>query len=140
MTKQQYRPHSHIYDTSWLPEGISISNNDLTIVHGKNANRCELKYRTPILSYAQKIEYNAYSFHVVVHYGRNITEAGVNFDSDHFDIYCPYQEHDFVRVPRGWLLVGDCHTVAREQAIQILCAFEPFSCCQKYTIYKGKRT
>ena len=135
--KPEYRIASRQYDTSWLPNAISISNGDLTICSGRNANRSELKYRTPILNWAQRIEFEAKCFHVVVHFQRSDTERGTNFDSPCFDIYCPYHPFTFERIARGWLLHATPERLARADAIAVLCAQREWPCCQRFTVHNG---
>jgi len=139
-SKPEYRPKSRQYDTSWLPDTISISDSDFYCSTGHNVNCSELKYRTPICTRVQVLQFHAKYFHIVVHPNREVTERGVNFDSPYFDIYCPYSKFQWQKTERGWLLIGQPYRVFRQQAIPILCAEVVWPCCQRHTITDGVAT
>ena len=140
MEKQEYKVNARQYDTRWLGKNISISNGDLTVCHGRNCNRAELKRNSPILNWAQLLEFGAAQFHIVVHFNGDIPGGKVSFDSPVYDIYCPHQPYKVERIERGWLLNGQPCRVSRSDALQIFRAEACWPCCQRFTITNGVAT
>lgn len=138
--KTQLRPDGWIYDTSWLPEDCSFSDGDWTVMRCKNGKarilRMELKHGTPpLLNHVQGVLFRNKMLHILCHPEERVLGNGKrSFESPWFQIWCPWEENELVRVDRGWKLQGDHLNITKAKGWLLFTARIPWPCCDQWDV------